>query len=102
MARPSTQLATQGLDVEVIPAKELKVMSTLEYAEYSKANGRYMGREEGVKTKLTTDELRILMNEGWTADEVKDKHGLNDEELKQVVWKLSKEEQRDKPIKFGK
>ena len=43
-----------------------------------------------------------MINEGWTAEQVKDKHGLNDEELEQVVWKLSKEERLSKPIRFGK
>jgi hypothetical protein len=61
-----------------------------------------MGRKQGQKTKLSTEELRVLINEKWTSEEVKDKHGLDDEELKQVVWKLSQEERLDKPIKFGK
>ena len=61
-----------------------------------------MGRKPEEKTKLTVEELRVLINEGWTAEEVKEKHGIDDEELKQVVWKLSKDEQREKPIKFGK
>ena len=61
-----------------------------------------MGRKDGQKTLLSTQELRVLINDNWTAQEVKDKHGLSDDELKQVVFKLSKEEQRDKPIKFGR
>lgn len=96
---PSTNELVEG---EIVPVKELLVMTPLEYAEYSKAKGTIMGRKPDQKTKLTTDELRVLINDGWTAEEVKDKHGIDDEELKQVVWKLSKEEQRDKPIKFGK
>lgn len=82
--------------------KELITMTPLEYAEYSKEKGTVMGRKPNQKTKCSTEELRILINEGWTAEQVKDKHGLTDEELKQLVYKLSKEEQRDKPIKFGK
>ena len=98
---PSTQ--NQLLEADsVVPAKELVVMTPDEYGEYSKAKGTIMGRRHDQKTELTTQELRILINEKWTPEQVKDKHGINDEELKQVVWRLSKEEQRDKPIKFGK
>lgn len=82
--------------------KELMVLTPTEYADYSKSKGTIMGRRPDQKTVCTTEELRILINEGWTPEQVKDKHGIDDEELKQLVWKLSKEEQRDKPIKFGK
>ena len=103
MARTGNVPANRELEVdEVIPAKELVVMTPTEYAEYSKSKGTIMGRRPDQKTVLTTQELRILINENWTPEQVKDKHGIDDEELKQVVWKLSKEEQRDKPIKFGK
>ena len=95
MARPVTTEVTEV-------RKELVTMTPLEYAEYSKNKGTAMGRKPNQKTKCSTEELRILINEGWTAEQVKDKHGMTDEELKQLVWKLSKEEQRDKPIKFGK
>ena len=95
MARPVTTEVTEV-------RKELITMTPLEYAEYSKDKGTVMGRKPNQKTKCSTEELRILINEGWTPEQVKDKHGMTDEELKQLVWKLSKEEQRDKPIKFGK
>lgn len=95
MARPVTTEVTEV-------RKELITMTPLEYAEYSKDKGTVMGRKPNQKTKCSTEELRILINEGWTPEQVKDKHGMTDEELKQLVWKLSREEQRDKPIKFGK
>lgn len=95
MARPVTTEVTEV-------RKELITMTPLEYAEYSKDKGTVMGRKPNQKTKCSTEELRILINEGWTPEQVKDKHGMTDEELKQLVWKLSKAEQRDKPIKFGK
>ena len=79
-----------------------RTMTAEEYQAYSKANGRSFGREEGTKTVLTTQELRVLINAKWTPDMIKDKHGLEDEELKQVVWALSKEERRDKPIDYNK
>lgn len=89
------------IDGEIVE-KELMVLTPMEYADYSKSKGTIMGRKPNQKTACSTEELRILINEGWTAEQVKDKHGLDDEELKQLVWKLSKEEQREKPIKFGK
>lgn len=98
MARPARANQVEGEIVE----KELVVLTPTEYADYSKAKGTIMGRRPDEKTVCTTEELRILINEGWTPEQVKDKHGIDDEELKQLVWKLSKEEQRDKPIKFGK
>lgn len=98
MARPAKVNQVDGEIVE----KELVVLTPTEYADYSKAKGTIMGRRPDEKTVCTTEELRILINEGWTPEQVKDKHGIDDEELKQLVWKLSKEEQRDKPIKFGK
>lgn len=105
MARTTNVPSTTNHVLEadaIIPAKELLVMTPLEYEEYSKAKGTIMGRRPDQKTELTTQELRVLINENWTPEQVKEKHGIDDEELKQVVWKLSKEEQRDKPIRFGK
>jgi len=76
-------------------------MTTSEYAEYSEKNGTYMGRPDGVKTKLTTQELRVLINAEWSPKEIRDKHGISEEELKQVVWRLSEEELREKPIRYN-
>lgn len=100
MAR--TNIVPSAVDGEIVPKKEFLTLSRLEYDEYSKEKGTVMGRKDGQKTTLSTQELRVLINDNWTAQEVKDKHGLSDDELKQVVFKLSKEEQRDKPIKFGR
>lgn len=96
MANPSKDV------VLTKPEKEFHTFTRLEYDDYCKTKGTKMGRKEGQKTKLSTQELRVLINEKWTPEEVKDKHGLSDEELKSVVYALSKEEQRDKPIKFGR
>jgi len=104
MAR-TPALIEEEVEVVAIPdenSTHIKTYSAEEYKAMSKANGTVMGRKQGQKTKLSTEELRVLINEKWTAEEVKDKHGLDDEDLKQVVWKLSQEERLDKPIKFGK
>jgi hypothetical protein len=80
----------------------IMTMTASEYGEYSEKHGRVMGREKGQKTKLTTQELRVLINADWKPDAIMDKHGINDEELKQVVWKLSEEELRESPIQYNK
>lgn len=88
--------------VEAEVVEEFKAtMTTEEYAEYSKQNGRYYGRPEGVKTKCTTQELRILINAGWTPKMVMDKHGMTEEEHAKLVNQLSKEERRDTSIKYS-
>ena len=89
------------LEGEVV-TKSLMTMTPLEYEEYSIANGRIMGREEGQKTRLFPEQLRVLINEVYTPDKVKDKYGINDAELEQIVFQLSKDELRPSPIKFGK
>lgn len=79
---------------------EILVLTPDEYATYSKANGRVMGRLKGTKTKPTIEELRALINSNWTPSMVMDKHGIDAEELKQLVWALSTRELRDKPIHY--
>ena len=79
----------------------IKVMTPDEYREYSKEKGLIMGRHPNQKTKCSIEELRALINSNWTPKMVMEKHGLSAEDLKQLVWKLSKVELRDKPIKFS-
>ena len=71
-----------------------------EYKEWSANQGRVMGRKKGTKTNCTIEELRALINSHWTPSMVMEKHGMSAEDLKQLVWKLSKKELRGKPIKF--
>lgn len=103
MARTSNvpSKTNEEVEAEVVPQKELLTLSALEYEEYSKKKGTIMGRKPDQKTAMSIEELRVLINDGWTPERVKAKHGLNDEELKQLVWKLSKAEQRERPIRFG-
>ena len=72
-----------------------------EYAEHSKQKGLIMGRRPDQKTQCTIEELRALINSEWTPKMIMEKHGLSAEDLKQLVWKLSKRELRGKPIKFS-
>ena len=79
----------------------IKVFTPDEYKEYSASLGLIYGRKPEQKTRCTIEELRALINSGWTPSRVMEKHGLSAEDLKQLVWKLSKKELRDKPIKFS-
>jgi len=87
---------------EVQAVGTLRTFSTTEYAEYSKANGRTMGRKDGEKTKLSSQELRVLINSKWSPREIMDKHGIDENELQSVINVLSMEELRGKnPITFN-
>ena len=77
------------------------VMTPDEYAAYSKENGCVMGRKIGTKTKCSIEELRALINSKWTPSMVMEKHGITAEDLKQLIWRLSKSELRGTPIKYS-
>ena len=102
MARMSNVTTTKEVLEGEVVTKSLMTMTPLEYEAYSIANGRVMGREEGQKTRLYPEQLRVLINEGYTPKQVMDKYGINDAELEQIVFQLSKDELRPSPIKFGK
>jgi len=81
---------------------KIKVFTPDEYKEYSKQeHGLIMGRHPEQKTNCSIEELRALINSNWTPKMVMEKHGMSAEDLKQLVWKLSKAELRDKPIKYS-
>jgi hypothetical protein len=84
-----------------IKGLNIKVMTPDEYRAYSAENGLVMGRRPNQKTQCSIEELRALINSNWKPSMVMEKHGITPEELKQLVWKLSKKELRDKPIKFS-
>jgi hypothetical protein len=79
---------------------KITIMTAEEYGDYSKANGRFEGRKKGQKTEATIEELRALINSGRKPQYMMDKWGLDEEEFKDLVWKLSKRELRDKPLRF--
>lgn len=74
------------------------VMTADEYAEYSKANGRIMGREADAKTKMTPEEFVVLYNSNWTPKMMMDKHGLTLDELKNVAAGVAGIMQLARPI----
>lgn len=79
----------------------IRVLTPDEYREFSAESGLIMGRDPKVKTKCSVEELRALINSKWTPSMVMEKHGLSAEDLKQLVWKLSKAELRGSPIKYS-
>ena len=91
-------------EVQVVGGKvqgtPILVMTPDEYAEWGKKSGTYMGRKIGQKTQCKVEELRVLINSKWRPSQVMEKHGIDAEDLKQLVWKLSKAELRSVPIKY--
>lgn len=74
----------QVVEGEVI-AKFSSTMTTSEYAQYSKENGRYMGREAGQVTELSPEEFVVLSQDNWTPKQIMDKHGIDLIKLQQVA-----------------
>lgn len=74
------------------------VMTPTEYATYSKANGRVMGREQGQKTQLTPEEFVVLSKEGWTPKQLMAKHGISMAELQNVASRVALIMQLKRPV----
>lgn len=98
---PASTFAVTYAETEVNDNSKVVILTASEYEKYSKANGRVMGRKKGVKTVCSIEELRALVNSGWTPSMVMEKHGMTEDDFKQLVWKLSKSELRDRPLKFS-
>jgi hypothetical protein len=84
-----------------IKGLNIHVMTPDEYRGFSAKSGRIMGRLPDQKTDCSIEELRALINSNWTPKMIMEKHGLDESDLKQLVWKLSKKELRDTPIKYS-
>ena len=74
------------------------VMTPDEYREWSKSQGRIMGRLPNQVTFPTEEELRVLINSGYTRAMIKEKHGLNDEQINALLVQMSNKERRDKVV----
>lgn len=98
---PPSAFAKTYVQDEMTENSKITIMTAGEYKEYSEANGRHWGRRKGRKTKATIEELRALINSGWKPSMIINKHGMDAEEFKQLVWQLSKKELRDRPLKFS-
>lgn len=74
------------------------VMTPDEYAAYSKANGRIMGREQGQKTVMTPEEFVVLSKDGWSPKKMMEKHGIDLKELQEVASRVALIMQLKRPI----
>ncbi len=91
----------KGNELAVVVPSGIQTFSAEEYGDYSIANGRTRyGGEKGVKLTVSTEELRAYISSGWKPSMLMEKWQFSEEELTQLVWKLSKEELREKPIRI--
>ncbi len=74
------------------------VMTPDEYAQYSKDNGRIMGREPDQKTQLSPEEFVVLSKEGWSPKRIMEKHGITLSELQSVTGRVALIMQLKRPI----
>lgn len=87
----------QAVEGEVLGAG-IKVFSASEYEEYSKENGRHMGRTAGQKTEMTPEEFLVLANDGRTPKYMMDKHGIDLAELQHIAHRVALFVQLSRPI----
>lgn len=74
------------------------IMTPDEYRDWSLSQGRIMGRRPDQVTFPTEEEMRILINTGYTRAMIKEKHGVNDEQIDQLLKNMSFKERRDKVV----
>lgn len=104
MAR-NNQGNIEGLEVASTPAiitnsgeGHIMVMTPDEYKEWSLSQGRIMGRKPNQVTIPSEEELRVLINSKWDRAMIKEKHGISDEQLNELLKKMSYKEGRDKVV----
>ena len=95
-----SQFALKYNKGEITESENIYIMTAQEYQDYSAANGRFEGRPLGKKIIPKIEEIRALINGGRKPKYIMDKFGLDEEDFKQLIWKLSTKELRDKPLKF--
>ena len=102
MARPTKEnnMEEKSFAEIITSSKEgsVMVMTPDEYREWSKSQGRIMGRLPNQVTFPTEEEMRILINSGYTRAMVKEKHGLSDEQINELLVRMSNKERRDKVV----
>ena len=80
---------------------KIKVLSPDQYREHSAESGLIMGRHPKQVMAMTIEDLRAKINSKWTPKMIMEQSGMDVEAFKQLVWKLSTSELRDKPIRFS-
>jgi len=71
-------------------------MSVNEYREWSLSHGKIMGRDPHQVTMPTEEEMRIMLKSGYTRGMVKEKHGLSDEQIDNLLKRMSFKEGLDR------
>ena len=72
-----------------------------EYKAFSAERGLIMGRKPNQKVKCTIEELRAAINSDKTPSWLMEKTGMTENDLQQLIWRLSAKELRDNPIKLN-
>lgn len=97
--------ALEEAEVTIVNGKvvgtDIRVEKAEDWQQRMREEGTPWGRKKGQKTKCSIEELRALITSNWTPSMVMEKHGINAEEFKQLIWKLSLKELRDRPIAFS-
>jgi len=77
----------------------IQILSPEEYMEQNIRAGRAPhGGVLGEAQLVTVEELRAYINSGWTPSMCMGKWQIDEEALKQLIWRLSQAEMRDRPI----
>lgn len=74
-------------------------MSVNEYREYSAKKGKIMGRKVDQVIFPTEEELRVYINTGYNRAMLKERYGMNDEQLDVALRKMSYKEGLDRVVK---
>jgi hypothetical protein len=74
------------------------VMSVDEYREWSKSQGRIMGRLPNQVTMPSEEEMRIMVKSGYTRAMIKEKHGLSDAQIDERLKAMSFKEGLDRVV----
>ena len=69
-----------------------------EYREWSKSQGRIMGRLPNQVTIPTEEEMRVLINSGYTRAMIMEKHGVSNEQIDRLLVSMSNKERRDRVV----
>ena len=104
MARPQNSLE-EKLETKEFPTiitdtneSSCMVMTPDEYREYSLRIGIIMGRLPNQVTMPTEEEMRVLINSGYTRAMITEKHGVNNEQIDRLLVSMSNKERRDKVV----
>jgi len=92
---------TKFAESEVV-VEGIQILTPEEYVAQNIAAGRApYGGEIGATQQVSIEELRAYINSGWTPSMLMGRWQMDEEQLKQLVWKMSVAEMRDKPVSIN-